>query len=104
MSSKKLTLLGKLPSKKYITVKELRDADILDVPLYQLPMKKKIDKDYLYEFDSVEEIEEFEKFLEKIKLFNENKLEFKDEEDSIRFHYKMDLLKSDKFCKFNFLF
>ena len=94
MSSKKLTLQGKLPSKKYHTVKELRDADILDVPLYQLSTKKKLDKEKLYEHDSIEEIEEFENFLNKVRLFEQNKLEFKDDEERIRFLYKMELLKS----------
>ena len=94
MSSKKLTLQGKIPSKKYRTIKELRDADFLDVPLYQLSMKKKMDKEKLYEFDSVEDIDEFENFRNKIRLYEENKLEFKDDEERIRFLYRMDLIKS----------
>ena len=93
MSSKKLTLQGKIPSKKYHTIKELRDADFLDVPIYQLLTKKKLDKEKLYECDSVEEIDEFQDFLNKVSLFEQNKLEFKDAEERIRFLYRMDLLK-----------
>ena len=93
MSSKKLTLQGKIPSKKYRTIKELRDADFLDVPLYQLSMKKKMDKEKLYEFDSVEDIDEFENFRNKIRLYEENKLEFKDDEERIRFLYRLELIK-----------
>ena len=94
MSSKKLTLTGKLPSKKYYTIRELRDADFLDVPLYQLPIKEQLDKEKLYEYDSVEEIDEFQDFLNKVRLFEQNKLEFKDVEERIRFLYRMILLKA----------
>ena len=55
MSSKKLTLNGKIPSKKYYTIKELEDADINDVPLYQLSIKKKLDREKFFECDDVDE-------------------------------------------------